>query len=131
VAPPAPGAAEGEPLRLIALAGDRPDDEIAGTAGHEVAHLWLCPSPESVPPVATRRLVRHTAIHLAAEWGQLDRVVRIFTDRAVTDEYQAAGLARTWGFSGSAANGHRCALAAQQHVFAEAAAVLANGTSQG
>jgi hypothetical protein len=108
-APPPPAG----PLVLICLDGKLDGPELWGLVGHEVAHAWLVPTapPERVTTLRERMAAANLTRQLAREWGRPDLLVQAI-QRDVQDdqrdERQAAALAASWGFRGTAADPTAC-----------------------
>ena len=128
--PPRADAVEGRRVLVCQWRGDAAD--FRSTTFHEVSHHYLEQGPaitrEPLPLDATRE--RHedraTLVRCAAEWDLLPRIV----NPAAACEMRAAALARSWGATGSAADGCAQRRFTATRIGQEAAAAVAAGAIQ-
>jgi hypothetical protein len=122
-APPPMPADPPEPLRIVLVGGHRMDvEETASIFGHEVGHLLtLRPATaEDAAEPPAERAERHEYItKMAVNCGKLDDWIESSLER----ERWAAACARSWGFTGSAADGSWCVRRTRAGRLADAAAL--------
>jgi hypothetical protein len=80
---------------LISIAADRPNEEVASTFAHELAHAWLSYDIEASEPLDEPA---------ANEDNPASMSTQEFIVEYARDEWQVATLARSWGFTGSGAD---------------------------
>jgi len=101
-------------LTLIVLDGKLPIHDLWPVFAHECAHSWLLPTAPSanVPTLRERQSAANLTKRLAMEWHRpdlLNQEIHRTARRAALDDWQAAALARSWGFEGTAADPEHCA----------------------